>query len=86
MPDRSAERTVDLHGCARCHGDGHTGLTFKPLTHPMEAEPGVEAYTFTHWAMCPSNGEPILMRISEKPPFKYVVCEVEGLELPYGDR
>jgi hypothetical protein len=32
------------------------------LQLPVEAEPGVLAYTFTHWAPCPTTGEPVLMR------------------------
>lgn len=51
--------TVDLVGCARCHGDGHPGLQFKPLTHPVEHHDDVIG---THFALCPTNGEPILMR------------------------
>ena len=47
-----------LNGCARCHGDGHDDLTFLPLTHVVECDCGE---TFTHWAPCPTNGEPILL-------------------------
>lgn len=51
--------TMDLVGCARCHGDGHPGLRFEPLTFPVEMGlPG--AAVMTHWAPCPTNGEPIL--------------------------
>lgn len=57
-------RTISIKGCARCHGDGHEDLVFQPLTHPFTAEPGVSAYTFTHWAPCPTNGEPILLGTS----------------------
>jgi hypothetical protein len=46
-----------LYGCARCHEDGHTDIFFEPLTHPIE----VAGTTFTHWALCPNNGEPILL-------------------------
>jgi hypothetical protein len=49
--------TVDIHGCARCHGDGHPGLEFKPLTHPVPSDLGA----LTHWASCPTNGEPIFL-------------------------
>lgn len=59
--------TVDLTGCARCHGEGHPQITFQPLTHPFTAEPGVAAYTFTHWAPCPANGEPILLGSQSDP-------------------
>lgn len=53
-----------VKGCARCEGD-HAGLAFEPLRRPMEVEPGVRAYTYTHWAPCPVTGEPILLRIVE---------------------
>jgi hypothetical protein len=49
---------MDLHGCARCDGEGHKALFFQQLTHPVLVD-GVEV--FTHWAVCPTNGEPILM-------------------------
>ncbi len=54
------EITVDVVGCARCHGDGHPALTFRPFTHPVE---GRGVAVFTHWAPCPTNGEPILFAI-----------------------
>ena len=40
--------------CPRCDGD-HPGLTFHPLK--------VDADVATHWAMCPTNAEPIFMDI-----------------------
>ncbi len=57
--------TVDLVGCARCRGDGHPGLEFLPLAYPVELE-GDEP-DLTHWAPCPTNGEPILLRVEPKP-------------------
>lgn len=69
QPDPSAitdSLVTDLVGCARCHGDGHERLTFRKLTRPVEAEPGIRAYTFTHWATCPATGEPILMSFFSK--------------------
>ena len=56
------EHVTDLNGCARCHGDGHEGLVFKPLEHAVEDADG----EYTHWAPCPTNGEPILMRFQDK--------------------
>ena len=53
---------TDLFGCARC-GGAHIGLTFHELIHPIAAEEDVEAYTFTHWATCPTTKEPIVMRM-----------------------
>lgn len=49
--------TFDQVGCARCDGDGHEHITFQPFTRPMV----VDAWTFTHWAMCPTVNEPILL-------------------------
>ncbi len=57
------EVTVDLRGCARCHGEGHPQLTFRKLTFPFEPDVGDE---YTHWAPCPANGEPILMIIKSR--------------------
>lgn len=58
-PSTGEPFTIDLHGCARCDGDGHPGIEFQPLTRPIEAE-GV---AFTHWAPCPSTGEPIVVLV-----------------------
>lgn len=55
--------TFDQIGCARCDGEGHPQITFQPLTHPLE----LGEFKLTHWAPCPTNGEPILMMTSEKP-------------------
>lgn len=45
-------------GCARCEGDGHEDITFQPLTHPIVRD---DLIVGTHWAPCPTNGEPIIM-------------------------
>jgi hypothetical protein len=50
--------TIDLRGCARCHGEGHPRITFRPLTFPVRRD---ETTVYTHWAACPTNGEPIMM-------------------------
>lgn len=52
--------TIDLKGCARCEGH-HVQLTFQPLTHPVNVYTGQRP--LTHWAPCPTNGEPILLVI-----------------------
>ena len=49
---------IDVNGCARCHGNGHKGLLFFELTFPVVDADGT---TWTHWAPCPKNGEPVLM-------------------------
>jgi hypothetical protein len=51
--------TSSITGCARCEGEGHENMTWEPLTHPIEDSDGA---LWTHWAACPTNGEPILMR------------------------
>lgn len=65
---------VDVNGCARCQSEAHPALQFAPLTHPVEAglqadEHGAaqEAPPYTHWAPCPVNGEPILLRSADLP-------------------
>lgn len=54
--DPDDEVTFDLVGCARCDGDGHPNLTFKKFKLPAG-----ENDEWTHWATCPTTGEPILM-------------------------
>lgn len=52
--------TYTITNCARC-GGLHIA-TFKPLTHPIVTT----ELTFTLWAPCPVNGEPILMGVLSK--------------------
>ena len=61
----NAPITIDLVGCARCLGEGHEGLIFQPLTHPVEFDLELMQENFTHWALCPTNGEPILMSVTK---------------------
>lgn len=49
--------TQDQKGCARCDGDGHPNITYEPLRFPIKLADG---FTATHWAPCPTNGQPIL--------------------------
>lgn len=61
--ERAENITTDIKGCARCHGAGHAGITFTPLTYPFDCKlktdgEWVDAHV-THWAPCPTNGEPI---------------------------
>lgn len=49
-----------LTGCSRC-GENHTDLKFGLLTNPVLGNDGKEEYT--HWTLCPTNDEPILMKI-----------------------
>lgn len=50
---------VKISNCARCGGT-HEDLEFAELSRPM-----VEA-KHTHWAMCPTVNEPIMLRIVEE--------------------
>ena len=47
---------VNINNCARC-GETHVDLEFSKLTRPM-----IDA-KHTHWAMCPTVNEPIMLRI-----------------------
>ena len=46
-----------ITGCARCDGEGHADLEWYEFTRPVK----VEGWKYTHWAMCPTVNEPILM-------------------------
>lgn len=50
-------RVKGIRNCARC-GCEHGPLTFRLLGAPMSRKGVV---THTHWAPCPTTGEPILM-------------------------
>lgn len=56
---------TSIVGCSRCYGEGHADLEFEELTYPVEAKVVIEGelvdVTMTHWAPCPTNGQPILM-------------------------
>ena len=49
---------IDVANCARCGGD-HKGLEFCELGRPMNDGGTV----WTHWAKCPDNCEPLMLRI-----------------------
>lgn len=53
--------TMNQVGCARCDGNGHANMTYRQLTHPVVLE-GI--LRFTHWALCPTNGEPIMLLVN----------------------
>jgi hypothetical protein len=57
--------TGDQKGCARCGADEHLALTYLPFTYPIDMGDG---FTATHYAPCPTNGEPILFCQGPKPP------------------
>lgn len=47
----------NVRQCARC-GQDHENIVYRRLTHPITDSDGK---VWTHWAPCPTNGEPILM-------------------------
>lgn len=59
-----------VRGCARCGGEHE--VEFKELAQPHVDTGGAK---WTHWAPCPTNGEPILMRHTD--PAKEYVDAVE---------
>lgn len=63
MNEHDQKITFDQIGCARCGGSGHPEITFVKLTHAMELDDGSRG---THWAPCPTNGEPIILFFVDK--------------------
>lgn len=51
--------SVDVYGCSACGGD-HPGLELQPYERPVVAD-GSAVGVVTHWAPCPTTGEPLLM-------------------------
>lgn len=50
---------TSVNGCARCGGDHPEGtLEYRAFRQPV---PDVDG-DFTHWASCPTTGDPILLR------------------------
>lgn len=56
IPDRV--EFASLKGCARCGGD-HEHMTFTKMERPIDDMP--------YWAPCPTNGDPILLRVAIDP-------------------
>lgn len=61
MTETTQVITKDVGHCARCKDD-HDAVAFAKLTHPVEGITAGEP-TMTHWAPCPTNGEPILLAV-----------------------
>lgn len=80
MPPSPAEPDTcvlkNIRHCARCGGDHEGELVARPLTQPF-APPEAGGIVWSHWLPCPTNGEPIMVRIEEKP----FVIERSGEEL-----
>ncbi len=56
----SGDRHQDVSPCERCLCD-HPGLLFVPFQR-LQIGSQAEAVS-THWALCPTTGEPILLRV-----------------------
>lgn len=52
-----------IKNCARCGGE-HT-VVFKGFSKPILGDD--DEVLFTHFALCPTNGEPILMLVINTP-------------------
>lgn len=58
-PPLAPSRENNIVGCARCGGD-HS-LRFTEFVQPLV----LGEHILTHWAPCPTTGDPILMRFVE---------------------
>lgn len=47
---------LTFYGCGRCGGK-HEGIIAYPFAHPPRG--------WSHWATCPTNGQPILVRMKD---------------------
>lgn len=55
---------VYVFGCARCGLDHDSErIVMERLVQPIDDPDG----PYTHWAPCPENGQPILMRVQAEP-------------------
>lgn len=74
MPDAKNYVGEVLHGCARCGGE-HEGVVYMPLERPARLSDEV---VVSHWAPCPTNGEPILMLIGDRDIFVRELAPAPG--------
>lgn len=51
-------KITNIDGCNRCGGN-HDEVEASKLDHPF-SPPEAGGITWTHWAPCPTNGQPIL--------------------------
>lgn len=49
-----------IESCARCGGNHEQSVWFFKFTYPIQDSDGT---MWTHWAVCPTNGEPILAKM-----------------------
>lgn len=55
-----------LLGCARC-GQDHANLEFKQFAQPIDLIDKDGDGPYNYWTPCPTNGDPILLVITDKP-------------------
>jgi hypothetical protein len=65
--------TTNILCCSRC-GKFHEQLRFTRFSMPGPL--------YTHWAPCPENGEPVLMRIIHDPPIHVSVTSNPVKHIP----
>jgi hypothetical protein len=51
----------NIDNCSRC-GGRHDELEAKKFDRPHACEENIQTRTWTHWAMCPTSGDPIMVR------------------------
>lgn len=55
--------SLAIRNCARC-GEDHPTLIFSPFTRPVR-HADLEGVLWTYWTACPTNDEPILLRVEQ---------------------
>lgn len=55
---------LTVSGCSRC-GEDHAHLPIDRL-HRAHAPPEAAPVEWSHWATCPTNGQPILISFTPK--------------------
>lgn len=55
----SKKVNTNVKNCARC-GQSHDNIDFQPFTISTNLYDSNGDGSYTHWALCPTNGEPIL--------------------------
>ncbi len=71
-----------LRGCARCGEDHLQDISFTAFRVPVREVDGEEPgkLLFTHWALCPTSGEPLLMIVIEKK--REIVLDLDIRSIP----
>lgn len=83
-PDDADTLRVTMTGCARC-GGSHEHVEVRRMARPFSpAEAGGLAWT--HWAPCPTNGDPVLVMATANEPLptyvKPIAMPIPGPGMP----